>query len=179
MATLSRLPPEPSRSPGEIREYEGRVWDLTRHLIHPAFLYVVFQVTLWCALERNPGFRGESLSFWDRSLIHALQFVGAWGVFYGTLLRDMRFQTRVVTVVLWLAAAGTAAAWLWPAPESADTGRAFWILLLIELGAGILGWVLIMSAWMRAKARHHARSAGASEPRSAGRSKRSEDYLHD
>jgi hypothetical protein len=144
------------RSSDEVREYESRVWDLTKHLVHPAFLYVVFQVALWCALERNPAFRGGDLSFWEHAAIHAAQFVGAWGVFYGTLLRDMRFRTRVVTAVLWLAAAGAATAWLWPAPESVAASPGLWALLIAELAAGIIGWMIIMASWLRAKARHAA-----------------------
>ena len=151
-----------SRGPSEVREYEGRVWDLTKHLVHPAFLYVVFQVTLWCGIQRNPAFRGREPGFWIATLIHALQFVGAWGVFYGTLLRDMRFQTRVVTIVLWIAAAGAAAAWLWPEPESIDTSPWFWGLLIVQLAAGLAGWAIVMIAWLRARSQH---AVGESETR--------------
>jgi hypothetical protein len=150
----------PPRSPAEIREYEGKVWDLTRNLIHPAFLYVVLQVALWCALGRNPAFSGREPGFWAHTAIHGLQFLGAWGVFYGTLLRDMRLPTRTVTVVLWLAIAGTAAAWLWPDAGSLEASRGLWVLLVIELAAGFAGWVITLGTWFRAKARHAARAEG-------------------
>jgi hypothetical protein len=156
------LPSEPRpRSPDEVRAYERSVWDLTRNLIHPAFLYVVFQVTLWCGIERNPGFRGAALSFWEHTWIHALQFLGAWGVFYGTLLRDMRFQTRTVTIVLWLAAAGAAAVWLWPGAGTPDATPALRAILYVELAAGLVGWLVTIAAWFRAKALHSARDGGA------------------
>lgn len=139
----------------------GGSGDLARHLIHPAFLYVVFQVALWGALERNPAFRGAVLSFWQRAVIHAIQFIGAWGVFYGTLLRDMQFQSRVVTVVLWLAAAGVATAWLWPHPEAVAASPFLRAILMAELAAGIVGWLIIMATWLRAKARHAAQHTEA------------------
>jgi hypothetical protein len=155
-------PAEPQRSPGEIREYESKVWDLTRHLIHPAFLYVVFQVALWCGLERNPAFRGGALSFWERTAIHAAQFLGAWGVFYGTLLRDMAMKSRVPTIVLWIAAAGAAAVWVWPGAVEVSASAGLRGLLAVELAAGLLGWVVVMVTWRRAKARHEQ---AAGEPR--------------
>lgn len=149
------------RNPEEIRALERRVWDMTRNLVHPAFLYVVFQVALWCGLERNPGFRGAALSFWGHASIHAIQFLGAWGVFYGTLLRDMRLPTRTVTIVLWLSVAGVAAVWLWPAAGSPEATRALSTILFVELAAGLLGWIATMASWFSAKARHAAREQGA------------------
>jgi hypothetical protein len=148
-----------ARSPREIRELEGRVWDLTRNLVHPAFVYAALQVAFWCALERNPAFRGAALSFLERSAIHAVQFLGAWAVFYGTLLRDMQLRTRVVTVLLWLAVIGIAAAWLWPAPDALATAPALRALLVVELAAAAAGWVVTMVTWVRAKARHVGASA--------------------
>src|SRR4029079_14855833 len=142
------------RSPEEVREYESRVWDLHTHLVHPAFLYVVLQVALWCALDRNPAFHGGALSFWERTAIHGLEFLAAWGVFYGTLLRDMRLPTRTVTVVLWLSALGVAAAWAWPDVGSLESSRGLWCVLVVELAAGFAGWVVTLVTWFRAKARH-------------------------
>jgi hypothetical protein len=153
-----RLPEH--RSPAEVREYEARVWDLTRHLVHPAFLYVVLLIALWCALGRNPAFSGGALSFWKRTAIHGVEFLAAWGVFYGTLLRDMRMRTRTVTVVLWIAAAGVAAAWAWPNAASLEAAPALWTILLIELAVGFAGWVITMATWLRAKSRHAEPSSG-------------------
>jgi hypothetical protein len=150
----------PHRDPAEVREYEVRVWDLTRHLIHPAFLYVVLQVALWCGLERCPAFRGPGVSFWERTGIHVLQFLGAWGIFYGTLLRDMRIRSIVPTIVLWLAAAGALAVWVWPDPERPEAWLALRTLFAVELAAGFVGWFFVMVTWLRAKARHEQSEPG-------------------
>jgi hypothetical protein len=160
--TSGRSSETPHRTPEEVRTYERNVWDLTRNLIHPAFLYVVLQVVLWCGLERHPAYQGFALSFWDRTAIHAIQFLGAWGVFYGTMLRDMRFQTRVVTIVLWLAAVGAAVVWLLPVPEVPSVAHAQHWILFVELVAGFVGWVITLVTWFRAKAHHSARDAGGS-----------------
>jgi hypothetical protein len=153
---MSRPDGSKPRNPAEVRAYERSVWDLTRNLIHPAFLYVVFQVALWCGLDRNPAFRGGALSFWTRTGIHALQFLGAWGVFYGTLLRDMRLQTRAVTVVLWLAALGALAVWIWPGADSPGASGGLRAVLVAELAAGFAGWVVTIATWAAAKRRHAA-----------------------
>jgi hypothetical protein len=146
----------------EIREMESSVWDLTKHLIHPAFVYVVLQVAFWCALERNAAFGWNRLPFLGHTLIHAAQFVGAWGVFYGTLLRDMRFEFRVVTVVVWATALLTAAAWLWPDAGSASAEPGLWTLLVADLTIGLAGWVLTMRSWGRARRSHESNRPGAS-----------------
>jgi hypothetical protein len=153
-------PAEPHRTPGEVREYESKVWDLTRHLVHPAFLYVVLQIALWCGLERHPSYQTQNLSFWEGSLIHLLQFLGAWGVFYGTLLRDMRMKTRVPTILLWIAAAGAAAAWLWPQDGTPRPIAGLHLVLAAQLVAAVAGWAVVMVTWRRAKARHEAAAGG-------------------
>jgi hypothetical protein len=152
------------RDAAEVREYESRVWDLTRHLIHPAFLYVVLQVVFWGGIERNPAFRGEALSFWERSGIHILQFVGAWGVFYGTLLRDMRVRTRAQTIVVWIAAVSTAGVWAWPGAVEIANAPALWAVLAVNLVAGFVGWVVVMVTWRRAKSRHEVQSGNEAAP---------------
>jgi hypothetical protein len=141
-----------SRSPEEVREYESRVWDLTRHLVHPAFFYVVCQVAMWCALEASPEFRSPALSFLERTAIHGLQFLGAWAVFYGTLLRDMRRPTRIPTLMLWFAALGAVLPWIGPFLADAGNPGLLWALLGTQLAAGVAGWVAIMIVWRRAKA---------------------------
>jgi hypothetical protein len=66
----------------------------------------------------------------------------------------MRFPSRLVTIVLWTAVAGTAAAWLWPDAGSPSASPALKALLALELAVGFAGWAITMVAWVRARGRH-------------------------
>ncbi|HYC77633.1 MAG TPA: hypothetical protein VEI02_08405 [Planctomycetota bacterium] len=149
------------RTPEEIRAVEAQVWDFTKHLVHPAALYALAQVVLWIGLEENAAFRAPGFGFWAEAGVHVLQFLGAWAVLYGTLLRDMGFATRVPTLLWWFAAVGAAGAWLWPdrtAPEAA-TGLRAW--LAAQLVAAVAGWVGVYRTWFRARRAHEAAAAEA------------------
>jgi hypothetical protein len=66
----------------------------------------------------------------------------------------MGLRTRVPTVVLWIAVASAAAAWLWPAPEALASSGGLRGLLYADLAAGFAGWAIVMRTWLGAKARH-------------------------
>lgn len=157
---MTEPPPSTERSPSEIRAYESQVWDFAKHLVHPAAVYVAAQVALWVGLEGNAAFRGPRFGFWEESLVHGLQFLGAWAVLYGTLLRDMRERTVVPTLLAWFAFVGAVVVYAWPGrtePAAADALRA---LLGLQLVAGVVGWAVVLRTWRRAKRAHEAAAAG-------------------
>ncbi len=144
------------RSPAQIREFELRVWDLAKNLIHPAFVYATCQVAMWCAFERNGAFAWPHPGFWWRTGIHAIQFLGAWAVFYGTLLRDMLVETVTPTVIAWIAVVGTVIAWTWPSPRSELACVAYWVILGVQLATALTGWGIAAAQWFRSKRRYLA-----------------------
>ncbi len=124
--------------------------------IHHQHQYRGCQVAIWCAVERNPAFNAPKIGFWIRTGIHSIQFLGAWAVFYGTLLRDMLVATYTPTVVAWIALIGATAAWAWPEPRSETAGTAFWWIVSAQLLTGLAGWLPAMRRWRPLKARYLA-----------------------
>jgi hypothetical protein len=133
-----------------IREYEGRVWDMARHQIHPTFLFVVAQVAAATRLLAHPAY--ADAGGWAReAALFLAGFLGAWGCFYSTLLRVAGLRSLAVTILVPLALLVAAAAWfVLPAPNVMDRGT----LLAAELALvapGVAGWALTMRRWRRAR----------------------------
>lgn len=154
----------------EVRAMNSQVWDFTKHLVHPAGVYVVLQIALWLALEDNAAFRSPGFGFWPESAVHLVQFFGAWAVLYGTLLRDMGYRTRAATFMVWFSALGVAVAWLWPDRRDPSAVAPLRAVLGADLAVAVFGFVVTMRTWRRAKAEHEAevaRGAGGGGPSDA------------
>src|SRR5262245_19114184 len=82
-----------------IKEYEGRVWDMARHQIHPTFLFVAAQVAAATRLLAHPAYAGDGAGLREAALFLA-GFLGAWGCFYSTLLRVAGLRSLTVTFVV-------------------------------------------------------------------------------
>lgn len=140
----------------DVREFDGRVWDLVENLAHPAFIYTIAQVALWSAYETSASFRDPALGFWARSAIHVAQFFGAWAVLYGTLLRDMRVPIRATTLIVWSGIVGAVVAWAWPDRTAPDSAKGLWMWLSIQIVISTAGFIHTFRIWRRAKAAHEA-----------------------
>ena len=136
-----------------------QVWDFTKHLVHPAAAYVALQIALWLALEDNAAFRSPGFGFFAESAVHLVQFFGAWAVLYGTMLRDMEYRTRAATFLVWFSVIGAATAWLLPDRREPSAVPTLQLLLAADLGAAVVGFVVTMRTWRRAKADHEAEVA--------------------
>jgi len=149
----------PSRSdarPEAVKEFNSRVWDLTLNLVHPAGLYVLLQMVIGDHMGKTPAFAGVELLHPQSLAIYAAQFLGAWTVFYTTLLRDMGYRSSWGTVLLLAALAGAATQYLiFPQPAQA-TDATTWAFLATQMGLAVVGWPLTMRRWRRLRRRHQS-----------------------
>ena len=138
-----------------IREYERRVWDMARHVIHPTFLYVIAVVAGSTRLLQH-GIADTPGTGWQVELALFLAgFLGAWGCFYSTLMRDAGLASSAARLLIPLAVLGALAVWtVFPAPAAMDE-RTFWIAAACVVGPGPLGWAEAMLRW-RSHRRQHA-----------------------
>src|SRR5687767_11625938 len=129
-------PREPTTFGGfTVREYERRVWDMARHLIHPAFLYVLAQIAGATRLLAHRTFDGPAGTAWELALFGA-GFLGAWACFFSTLLRDAGIRSPEVAVLCLQALLAAAAIWFaFPAlPQMSEGALAAAALLLAGPG---------------------------------------------
>lgn len=136
------------RRPDEVREYNDRVWDMVLYLVTPVFLYVTVQILIISRFGPHPLFRRGQL------LIFPLQFLGAWALFYATLLRDMGFRSYAGPVLGVTALLGLAAQFvIFPDPLAASDS-AVAAFLAVQLIPAALCWLTTFARWTRLKRRH-------------------------
>jgi len=163
----------PDRDPAEVREVSSRVWDLVKHLVHPAALYVVLELVVAGHLGENPALSGARHGSHLWLLLFAGQFLGAWAVFYSTLLRDAGIRSYTALALTGLAAVGLAAQLvLFPDAGAMSLG---WIRACFawHLVPAVLLWAVTMVRWTRLKRRlarllRAGSSAGATRDGGAG-----------
>lgn len=142
-----------------LREYEARVWDMARHVLHPTFLYLLAVIVGGTRLHAHPILDEPGTGRLVEAGYFAAAFLGAWACFYSTLLRDAGLPSLTITVLVPLAFAAAAAAFLaFPAP-SAMTRTEFALAAALLVGPGPVGWVATMVRWRRHRREHEAASA--------------------
>lgn len=118
-----------AKQPESIREVNSRVWDMVLNLVHPAAVYVILQLLMLDRMQRTPALEGHGPLAPVSLLVYGLQFLGAWAVFYTTLLRDMGYRSATGTVlVLGALAAAVLQYVLVPEPAEAGAGAAWAVL---------------------------------------------------
>lgn len=136
-----------------VGERSAQVWDMVLNLLHPAFLYVLFQVMIMTHMADAPvlqGLRGLSPELLGACVI---QFLGAWAVFYTTLLRDMGFRSPEGTVLLLAAFLGAGLQYvLFPDPDAAEPARVQ-LFLGAQLVLAAVLWPVTLLRWRRLKRR--------------------------
>ncbi len=137
--------------PESTTDVERRIWDLALNLVHPALFYVVFQLVILDHFGRSPALAGKG-PFEPSSLgLYTMQFLGAWTVFYTTLLRDMGYRIPWGTVLLLTALASVIAQYFVIPDPSVATADAAWVFLGIQMTLAGVGWPLTMIRWLRLK----------------------------
>lgn len=134
-----------------VPEYERRVWDMARHHVHPTFLYVLLQVIGISRLMDHELFRDPDLGLYREWGLFLASFLGAWAVFYSTLLRTSGLASLTVTLLVPTAAAALAVVWFaFPAPPQMSREAGIWAAAVLT-GPGVVGWVLTMRRWLVAR----------------------------
>lgn len=139
-----------------VPEYERRVWDMSRNLVHPAALYALIEVVGLTRLTSHPAFHRVGSGAWGpvrwEWALFLASFLGAWAVFYSTLLRDAGLRSRTVTLLVPAALLALLAGWLL-LPAVADMSDAQALAAAAALAApGPLAWIVTMARWRRARA---------------------------
>jgi len=147
MAATQTEPEEPT-----LAEKNSAVWDMVLNLVHPAFLYVLAQLIILSHFSDAPALRDRHPTDPLMLLIHVLQFMGAWAVFYTALLRDMGLKSPEGTLLLLTAFASVGLQWIFFPEPATSSVSGVWIFLGIQgLLAGVL-WTVIFRRWRRLKA---------------------------
>ncbi len=148
--------PDPRGSPAAraglpVPEYKRRVWDMAKHLVHPAGIYALLQVLGMTRLLAHPLFE-EPGAAWGREIaLFAAGFLGAWAVLLSTLLRDAGLRSMTVTLLVPLTALGCGAVWFaFPAPDRMDESTLLMACLVLS-GAAPIAWVGTVVRWYRAR----------------------------
>ena len=134
-----------------VPEYERRVWDMTRHLVHPAFVYVVLQVVGIARLVGHPSFHDPGVGLYREWGLFLASFLGAWAVFYSTLLRTSGLRSLTVTFLVPAAALGLVAVWVAFPPVAEMTGTQLLVACAALAGPGVVAWPVTMIRWRRAR----------------------------
>jgi hypothetical protein len=135
-----------------VPEKDRRVWDMVLHLLHPVGIYVLLQLLILDHLGRAPALEGLGPLAPIPLGIYALQFLGAWTVFYTVLLRDMGYRSAAGTILLLGALLGFAAARLLVS-RPAELGTAGLALLLgPQLLLALVSFPWTFARWRRLKA---------------------------
>ena len=152
--------------PESTEQVEYRVWDLALNLVHPALFYVVFQLVILDHLGRSPALAGKGPLEPASLTLYTMQFLGAWAVFYTTLLRDMGYRSPWGTILLISGLASVIAQYFVIPNPAGATAAAAWTLLGIQMGLAGVGWTLTMVRWLRLKRGWVKESQGFTEEHS-------------
>ncbi len=127
------------RTREEVTDFNDRVWDMVLRKIHVVAFYVLVQIVLVSFFQTHPA-----MYSWGTEL-YLGQFLGAWTVFYGTLLRDMGFRSYSGGLLMALGVLS-----LLP-PLFTDplawSDRAVHGILLLQVVPGTLLWALTLYRW--------------------------------
>lgn len=143
----------PQRDPEEVRRLYHRVWDLVKHLVHPAAIYVVLELLVAGHLAENPRLSAARPGNHLWLVLFAGQFLGAWAVFYSTLLRDAGIRSYTALVLTVLAALGLGTQLVFFADATSMSERWTSFFLAYHLVPAVVLWGVTMVRWTRLKRR--------------------------
>jgi uncharacterized membrane protein HdeD (DUF308 family) len=153
-------PTNPDLRIRRIQRFNDRVWDLTIHLVHPTLFYVLFQLLIRDHASSHSTLRSIS-HFHPIALgLDLGLFLGAWAVFYTTLLRDMGFFAPSGTVLLWTSFLSCVIQYVALSPMESESSTTLMIFLGVQFLIAGIGWTETMLRWAREKRLHALSLAG-------------------
>ena len=152
--TPNQDPDGPAARAGmSLDEYEHRVWDMAKSVVHVPAMYAVAQVVGLTKLVAHPVFQQPTVGGMREAAVFLCSFLGAWAVFYSTLLRDAGLRSLTATLLVPLSVLASLAVWS-ALPEVGEMSRAeLWTAVAILAGPGPIGWVITMRRWRIEKRR--------------------------
>lgn len=148
-----RAPDRPAARAGmTLEQYNWRVRDMAKNVVHVPALYVLALVAGLTRLLPHPFFEDPG-GWWSEAIFFVCGYLGAWAVLYSALLRDAGLRSWTATFVVPLAALVAAAIWIaLPAPAEMSAAQAAWAAALLA-GPGPLAWAVTMRRWRIEKRR--------------------------
>ena len=149
---MSRSPkaaPAP-RSPEEVREYNDRVWDMVLYKVNPVAIFVLLQINLFSRYTGHPAL-GGGLGFF----VFGAQFLGAWSVLQGTLLREMGYVSLTPLLLAIWTLAGLLASFVLGDPLALET-EGLRLGIVAYLVPILIVWAATLLRWRRLKRVHAA-----------------------
>lgn len=142
-----------------VREVDNRVWDLVHNLVHPAAIYVLLQLFILDRLSRTPLLHPFGPLHPVSLAIYCAQFLGAWTVFYTTLLRDMGYGSVFGTLLLlWALLGAILCPWILANAENAAEGRTA-AFLGAQLLPAVISWPWQWQTWRKRKSEYERKAA--------------------
>ncbi len=129
----------------EIRRTDDSVWDMVGCLVHPAALYVLLQLLILDRFSTVPPWDSSGPLSTPALTLYGAQFLGAWAVFYTTLLRDMGLRSKGGTVLLLSASATVLLQYLLPPPADLPA----WVAIFMPGTQALLGVMTFFITWWR------------------------------
>jgi hypothetical protein len=129
-----------------VPEYEQRVWDMAKHQLHPAGLYVLAAVAGLGRLLAHPALDAPGAPVAEIAWFLGV-FLGAWACFYSTMLRVAGLPSLTVTLLVPFTAAAALVTWFaLPAPEEMDAAT-LWGASAALAGPGPVAFLLTLRRW--------------------------------
>jgi hypothetical protein len=142
-----------ARAGMSLEEYERRVWDMAKSVVHVPAIYAVAQVVGLTKLIPHAWFQEPGVGGWREAGVFLCGFLGAWAAFYSTLLRDAGLRSWTVTFLVPAAVLAAVLIWaVFPPVEEMSRDQAIWAAAILA-GPGPVGWVFTMRRWRIEKAR--------------------------
>ena len=142
-----------ARAGMSLEEYEGRVWDMAKSVVHVPAIYAVAQVVGLTKLIAHPIFQQQGVGGVREAAAFLCSFLGAWAVFYSTLLRDAGLRSAAASVTVPLAVLAAIAVWaVFPATGEMTADQA-WLATALLVAPGPVAWLVTMRRWRIEKRR--------------------------
>ncbi len=142
-----------ARAGMSMAEYETRVWDMAKSVVHIPAIYAVAQVVGLTKLVGHPLFQEPVIGAWRETGVFLCSFLGAWAVFYSTLLRDAGLRSLAATILVPAAVLAAIAVWTLFPPVGEMTRIDAWWAVTALVGPAPLAWTLTMRTWRVEKRR--------------------------
>ncbi|MCG3134153.1 MAG: hypothetical protein HMLKMBBP_01440 [Planctomycetes bacterium] len=142
-----------------VKEYEARVWDMARHLLHPSAVYVAACVAGGVRLLGHPVFDEGAAGAAIELAMFLSVFLGGWACVLSTLMRDAGLPSATITVLAPLAAASAVAVWtVFPAPSAPGRdpmpGALLAAALALQFAPGAPAFAVTWTKWRRLRKEH-------------------------
>jgi len=142
-----------ARAGMSLEEYELRVWDMAKSVVHVPAIYAVAQVIGLTKLVGHPVFQEPTVGALREGGVFVCSFLGAWAVFYSTLLRDAGLRSLTATILVPASILAAIAVWaVFPSVGEMTRAEAWWAAAALA-GPAPIAWVITMRRWRIEKRR--------------------------